>query len=227
VKIHALVEGPSERAFLEPWARRLLRTHEVVVYPHQGKGTLPADLARTPDRVNRALLHQLPAKLRAFSESLDPETERVLVLVDADDDSCEDLNREITRAARELAPRLTVLVRIAIEETEAFYLGDLRALGLVFPDADLELARAYEPDSVCGTWEYFGRVVHDGGGNKVSWAGAMGPRLTIVAAHSRSPSFRALCRGLRTLVSATPAPRRRRRYVHVARKRLDRSRRRS
>jgi hypothetical protein len=219
VKIHALVEGPSERAFLEPWARRLLRAHEIVVYPHQGKGTLPADLARPPDRDNRALLHQLPAKLRAFSESLDPETERVLVLVDADDDRCEDLNRDITRAARELAPRLTVLVRVAIEETEAFYLGDLRALGLVFPDADLQLARAYEPDSICATWEYFGRVVHDGGGNKVAWAEALGPRLTVVPARSRSPSFRALCRGLRKLVAAPPTPKRRRRYVHIARKR--------
>jgi len=153
VKIHALVEGPSERAFLEPWARRLLRAHEIVVYPHQGKGALPADTTRPPDRYNRALLHQLPAKLRAFAESLDPETERVLVLVDADDDSCEELNRDITRVARELAPGLTVLVRIAIEETEALYLGDLNAIERVFPDADLALARAYVADSICDTWE--------------------------------------------------------------------------
>jgi hypothetical protein len=219
VKIHALVEGPSERAFLESWARRLLPGHDIVVYPHQGKGVLPSDLARPPDRHNRALLHQLPAKLRAFAESLDPETERVLVLVDADDDSCVDLNRDINRAAQQLAPGISVLVRVAIEETEAFYLGDLRALALAFPGADMDLARAYEADSICATAEYFGRVVNDGGSNKVAWAEAMGPRVTVVAARSRSPSFRALCRGLRRLVAAPPTAKRRRRHVHVARKR--------
>jgi hypothetical protein len=217
VRLHVLVEGPSEQAFMSRWARRLLRDHSVKVYPHQGKGTLPTDLGARPNPRNRALLHQLPAKLRAFANALDAKTEKVLVLVDADDDNCARLTRSISEAARRIAPALEVLVRVAIEETEAFYLGDLNALKRAFPDADMARARAYAPDSVCGTWELFGAIVHDGGGNKVAWAEAMGARVTTVAAKSRSPSFRALHRGLLRLVSSLkPASRARRKYAHRA-----------
>ena len=200
MNIHALVEGPSERAFIEPWARRFLTGHSIKVYPHQGKGTLPSDLAKPPDPKNRGLLHQLPAKLRAFASSLNPDTDRVLVLVDADNDDCVTLTRSLRKAIDQLAPGLRVAVRIAIEETEAFYLGDQRALRAAFPSANLDLARTYEPDSICGTWELFGRVIGDGGGNKVAWAEAMGTRLTVVPARNRSPSFRALCRELKRLL---------------------------
>ncbi len=133
MNIHALVEGPSERAFLELWARRLLQGHSIKVYPHQGKGALPADPFASPDPKNRALLHQLPSKLRAFADSLNPETDRVVVIVDADGDDCVALTREIVRAIDQFAPRLLVAVRIAIEETEAFYLGDQHALRGPFP----------------------------------------------------------------------------------------------
>ena len=215
MNIHALVEGPSERAFLELWARRLLQGHSIKVYPHQGKGALPADPFASPDPKNRALLHQLPSKLRAFADSLNPETDRVVVIVDADGDDCVALTREIVRAIDQFAPRLLVAVRIAIEETEAFYLGDQHALRAAFPDSDLELVRNYEPDSICGTWELFGRVIGDSGGNKVAWAEAMGRRLTVVPARNRSPSFRALCRALRHLATPPPEPtKRRKRYVH-------------
>lgn len=102
------------------------------------------------------------------------------------------------------------------EELETFYLGDLAALRRVFPDHDAELARAFTPDSVCGTAEYFGRVVGDGGLNKVHWAERMGPKLTISAQRSRSPSFRALVTGLLRFTAEAEKPRRERAWRHVA-----------
>ncbi len=208
--IHMLVEGPSERALLERWSRRLLSGANVRIHPHQGKGSLPDDLSGPPLAGRRGLLDQLPATLRAYSSTLDPQEDGVVVLLDADDDDPSALEASILAAAESVAPGLRVVVRVAVEETEAFYLGDLHGLERAYPEADMEKARAYQPDSICGTWELFGEIVGDGGGNKVAWATAMAPALTTVAARSRSPSFKRLLAALKVLFPVRRARRVRR-----------------
>lgn len=217
--IHVLVEGASERAFLDRWAPRLLPGQNVRVHPHQGKGSLPRDVNASPNPRMRGLLDQLPAKLRGLAAALDRDLDAVLVLLDADDDSAEALAGDIKDVAGRCAPQLRVSVSVATEEMEAFYLGDLRALQHAYPAADLTTARAYVPDSICGTWELFGRVVGDGGGNKVTWAEAMGPHVTTQPAQSRSPSFRCLIHEMNALLPMPPAQQRKRRYRHRARAR--------
>lgn len=220
--IHILVEGPSEHELLAVWLTRLRLAAgvSVRVHPHQGKGALPRDLAARPDPRRRGLLDQLPAKLRGLENAAN-SMDSVVVLVDVDDDDCAALGSSIANAVRQCAPRLQVEVRLAVEETEAFYLGDLRGIKRAFPRANMALARDFTPDSICGTWEYFGRVVDDPGGNKVAWAGAMGPVLTTNPTKSRSPSFRALVRALRRLEkwtvreSGASTPRKRK-WRHIA-----------
>ncbi len=216
--IHVLVEGPSERAFLEPWSKRFLKGALLKVHPHQGKGKLPSDLEATPNPKQRGLLDQLPAKLRAFASSANQLV--VLVLVDADADDCVALKESIVEAVKTCAPKLRVVVRIAVEETEAFYLGDLAGLRLGFPGFDAKQAARYVPDSICDTWEFFGRVVGDGGENKVGWAETMGPVLTTTPSKSRSPSFRALCVGLRRLAAPPKRqPNARKKWHHTSKAR--------
>jgi hypothetical protein len=200
VKVHVLVEGRSEQIFLERWAPRAFRHHEFVVHPHQGKGSLPRAPDAQPSPRARGLLDLLPATLRAYAASLDPTREAVLVLIDADSDDCRDLKQRVAAVAERAAPELRVVVRIAVEETEAFYLGDLAGLKQAFPSADLKRAREYANDSICGTAEVFDAVVGDGGMNKVYWAERMGSTLTIQPSQNLSPSFRALHAGLNRLV---------------------------
>ena len=219
--IHVLVEGPSERAFLEPWCARLLKGHPVRVHPHRGKGSLPKAPGEPPDPERQGLLDQLPAKLRGFADSLDPKSDSVVVLVDADDEVPADLMRRLAKTAADYGPSLNVVVRLAVEEMEAFYFGDLRALEKAFPDADMKAAREYKPDSICETWELFGRIVHDGGGNKVAWADAMSKYVTTQARASRSPSFRDLLTSLAALVPASPSRNKVRPYRHPPRKPRD------
>jgi hypothetical protein len=213
--IHVLVEGPSDQDFLDRGAKRLLKDVPFRVHPHQGKGALPAAGARAapPDPKRRGLLDQLPAKLRGYASSLDHDQDGVLVLVDADDDDQGELRSEIAALLAE-NPSVRGAVTLAVEETEAFYLGDLRALEKAFPEANMVAARAYVPDSICGTWELFGRIVGDGGDNKRSWAEAMGPVVTTQPARSQSPSFRALVSALLRLKPRPAAAAKRRPYRH-------------
>lgn len=128
------------------------------------------------------------------------------MLVDADDDDCTALRAAIEQTAQTCSPKLRVVARIAIEETEAFYLGDLRALKRAFPDADMDRARNYEPDSICGTWELLGEIVNDDSGDKVGWAEKMSRTITTSPGLSRSRSFRALIRALRRLAAPAVKP---------------------
>jgi len=211
MKVYVLVEGPSEKALLDRWAPRAFPGHQFLLRPHQGKGSLSRG---RPDPQRRGLLDLLPATLRGIASTNAPD-EAVLVLVDADDEDCRALKQRLVALAKRECPQLRVVFRIAVEETEAFYFGDLRALQAAFPDADLERARGFEPDSTPpnGTAELFAEVVGDGTPRKVDWAERMGDRLTTRPGESRSPSFQALHAGIAKLVAA-PRPAKRKPKKH-------------
>jgi hypothetical protein len=194
-----LVEGPSEEALVRGWLPRLLPRHAFTLIRHRGKGKLPGDALKVPDARREGLLDQLPAKLRAYGRSLDPATDRVVVLVDLDDDDCINLKRRLVALLDHCDPSPAVLFRIAIEETEAFYLGDLRAIQEAFPHAKIRRMKGYEQDSICGTWELFQRVVDARSEDKVGWAERISSHLSTEwrgRDANRSNSFQQLCRGL-------------------------------
>jgi hypothetical protein len=199
--IHVLVEGASEKALLDAFLPRFQPSHKHTVHAHQGKGSLPAP-GGVDDPKRRGLLDQLPAKLRAFGRTLDPSAERVLVLVDADSDGCEVLKARIDQVVRACRPPPTAMVRIAVEETEAFYLGDKRAIRAAFGRVRRAPYEAYVQDSICGTWEVFQAVIAAPYGAKVRWAEQIGPHLSVAESgrhRNRSPSFHQLCLALRRL----------------------------
>lgn len=202
MRIHVLVEGPSEVALLGPWLKRFQPRHTHIVIPHQGKGSLPGNPSEPPDPKKRGLLDQLPAKLRAFGAGLDPATDRVLVLVDADDDDCRDLKRRLTMLLESCKPAPVAKFRIAVEETEAFYLGDKPAMQGAFGKLALTPYQSYRQDSVCGTWEVFAKVIRATREDKVGWARSMSATLGTTykgGRANRSPSFRAFCSALQEL----------------------------
>lgn len=195
MRLNVLVEGPSEEALLSCLLPRLLPRHTFDIIKHQGKGRLRS----SPRTTERGLLDQLLPKLRAYGRSLNPSVDRVLVLVDADNDDCRELKRRLTRALARIHPQPTALFRIAVEETEAFYLGDRDAIRRAFPRANLGRLRGYVQDSVCGTWELFREVVGATDEDKVAWAQAMAPVLSVDPNGNASPSFRQFRRACREL----------------------------
>jgi hypothetical protein len=199
--IHVLVEGASEKALLEGFLPRFQPRHSHTVHAHQGKGNLPVP-GIPVDQRHRGLLDQLPAKLRAFGKSLSPAVELVLVLVDADSDGCEELKARIVAVLDACDPRPTTMIRVAVEETEAFYLGDKRAIHKAFGTVRRAPYSTYGQDSVCGTWEVFQAVIGAPYDAKVRWAEKIAPHLSIAVSgkhRNRSPSFRQLCAALQML----------------------------
>ena len=52
---------------------------------------------------------------------------------------------------------------IAVEEMEAWLLGDRNAVLKAYPSAKTSLLNDYEQDSICGTWEKLAGAVYPGG----------------------------------------------------------------
>jgi len=203
VRIHVLVEGLAEEVLLKAWLPRFLPQHSFRLITHRGKGRLPGDPRQSPPPHREGLLDQLPAKLRAYGKSLDPATDRVLVLVDLDDDDCHDLKRRLLAVLGTCDPEPVVLFRIAIEETEAFYLGDAKAIRQAFPRANLaRIRREYVQDGICGTWEFFQKVIGARTEDKPGWAERIAPHLGADwrgRNANASPSFQHFCIALRRL----------------------------
>jgi len=88
----------------------------------------------------------------------------------------------------------------AIEEGEAWFLGDLPALKAAYPKFKAAVLNSYVNDSVCGTWEKLADAVYPGGAlalsgkgwqavgaEKSKWAEAISPHMDIE--NNQSPSF--------------------------------------
>lgn len=166
----------------------------------------------------RRLLAKLPERLRGYASWL-PTDWRIVVVLDADSDDCRALKARLEHAATSVglftktAPGLrggfTVLNRLAVEELEAWFFGDVAALRSVYPRLPATLASksAYrDPDAVRGgTWEALERVLqaagyYPSGLPKIAAAGqiaaAMDPGV------NRSGSFRCFVDGLRALCAS-------------------------
>ena len=208
MRLHILVEGSAEESFLNEWMPRFLPSHHTfTTIVHRGKGKLSEVAEVDPKR--QGLLDQLPAKLRAYSKCLNSDTDRVLVLIDADDEPCKELKARLMRCHGRNAPNLTALFRIAIEETEAFFLGDRKAIKRAFPKAKLHKLDHYVQDSVVGTWELFREVIgyRPDFEDKPGWASLMGHEMSTdhETDANKSPSFKQFCRGILMLCGEATA----------------------
>ena len=211
--LEILVEGQSDCTALEPILSKILgpysSLHTWRIHKHRGLGELPPDPNATPDPRNPTLLHNLPASLRAYGRTLSAD-QAVVVLLDLDQRDCVELKGELVAVLGHCDPKPKALFRIAIEELEAWFLGDREALLMAYPSARTELLDSYVQDSVCGTWELLADIVYPGGcralkartryasaEQKRLWARDIAPRLD--PHRNRSHSFRVFRDGIRRL----------------------------
>jgi len=202
--IEFLVEEPSAEAALDVLLPRLVgRDVGYQIHPHEGK---------------KDLLDRLPSKLRAYSKWI-PADWRLVVLVDLDGDDCRKLKRQLETAAQTANLKtksrakgrqtFQVLNRIAIEELEAWFFGDVAALCVAYPGVPQTLGEKKgfrDADGIKGgTWERLEAVLQKAGYFRGGLAKIEAARR--IAEHmdpgrNRSRSFHVFRDGLKAIVAS-------------------------
>lgn len=194
--IEVLVEGSSDvPAIREVLTRRFSLTEDMHfrIHPHAGRGNLPHKVLKTPELQNRSLLYQLPSKLRGFGKYLTKD-QWVLVVVDADDTPSDELLCDLHEMLQKLPTAPRVLFRIAIEETESWFIADTAAVKNAYPKANVTALKKITPDSICGAWEQLAEAIQAKGREKTVWAQNIAPHLNLDDPYS--PSLKNLIDGI-------------------------------
>ncbi len=208
-----LVEDRSGSIALEHVLKKILGANNAVhswrLHPYRGIGRVPKDLRSGKDPRKRLLLDRLPRILQGYGRSLgDVGPSAVLVVVDSDARDCRAFKRELLDVLDACNPRPRTLFRIAVEESEAWLLGDRDAVKAAYPGARDSVLDRYVQDSRCGTWEVLADAIHPGGAAslgkwpasgqaKCEWAEKIAPRMDVD--HNRSRSFQVFRDGVRRL----------------------------
>ena len=209
-----LVEDASGKIALESILGKILgpsgQDHSYRIISYKGVGRIPKDLRGTSDPQKRILLDRLPKLLRGYGKRLQDFPSAVVVVVDLDAKNCRTFKQEMLDVLNSCNPQPRTLFRIAIEEGEAWLLGDRNAIKTAYPRAKEQVLNTYTQDSICGTWEKLADAVYPGGSQKLKqlgwpytgrakceWAKNIAPHLDMESNQSRS--FQTFRNGIRKL----------------------------
>jgi hypothetical protein len=211
--MEVLVEDGSGAKLIETLLPALIGVHGSPhtwrVHPYRGLGRLPGGLSTKADPAKRALLVQLPRLLAGYGKT--PGIDAVVVVLDSDKRDCRIFLKELRGLLNQCRPTPNAMFRLAIEEMEAWLLGDRNALLAAYPRAKRNVLAGYSQDAVCGTWELLADAIHPGGSADIraagwplpgqikhEWVEKIGPRMNVE--DNQSPSFCKFRDGVRRLL---------------------------
>ena len=200
-----LVEDQSGKRMLDILIPKIIGgQHTFRVIDYRETGHIPRNLASSTDARNRLLLDQLPRLLRGYGNTFanypDNYPAAVILVCDLDNRCLKVFREELFTALDACNPKPETRFCIAIEEGEAWLLGDISAIRIAYPNAKDNLLNRYENDSICGTWECLADAVSQGGANRLGnegwksvgreksvWAERIAPHMNVET--NTSPSF--------------------------------------
>ncbi len=200
-----LVEGASDKKALQILIPKIIGDQDTCdIRSYRGRGDIPRNLTDPVAARNKLLLNNLPGRLRAYGKTYAgyPANYRaaVIVVCDLDDKCLKKFRRELLDVLDSCNPKPATRFCIAIEEGEAWLLGDIPAIKAAYPRAKDHLLNRYKNDSICGTWELLADAVFAGGSaelreigwqavgrEKYKWAEKIAPHMDVDA--NKSPSF--------------------------------------
>lgn len=162
------------------------------------------------------LLTDLPLFLKAFDKRLKGIEACIVIVLDNDTRDTHQFEQELKLQALKAKITIDHTFCIAVEEMEAWLLGDENALLLAYPLARTSKYKEYVQDSICGTWEILADIVFKGGIKmfrkacptyreigkyKAEWAERIGGHLDLN--HNRSLSFQHFIQELRSRIAVT------------------------
>lgn len=211
-----LVEDQSGKKMLEILVPKIIgNEHSCRIIAYKGIGRIPRNLKGSSDPSKRILLDQLPKLLKGYGNtfaSYTPDYHAVVILVcDLDDKCMKAFREELCGILQTCDPQPETRFCIAIEEGEAWFLGDIPAVKKAYPRSKDSILKSYNNDSICGTWEKLADSIYPGGSQKLSaqgwqqvgaekstWAKNITPYMDVE--NNNSPSFCYLRQKLRELV---------------------------
>ena len=205
-----LTEDQSSRIAMDVLIPKLLSDKITYrIHSYKGIGRIPKGLRPKSDASKRILLDQLPKILRGYGRN--PYCGNIVIVCDLDDNDKQQFLSELHGILGVCDPKPSTLFCLAIEEFEAWYLGDLNAIRTAYPQAKNTVLNSYINDSICGTWELLADAVYKGdhllllkkgwqavGEQKSIWAKTISP--FMIVENNISPSFMEMCSQLRSVV---------------------------
>ena len=205
------VEDQSGKKALEVLVPNIIAdSHTFKIIDFRGIGHIPKRLTSSTHIRTRLLLNQLPGLLRAYGKTYANFPAAVIVVCDLDDNCLKTFRQELLAVLHACNPRPSTRFCIAIEEGEAWLLGDMPAIRAAYPQARDAVLNSYTNDSICGTWELLADAVFAGGSSalvrrggravgreKSVWATKIPPLMDVEK--NASPSFRYFREKLRAL----------------------------
>ena len=198
-----LVEDLSGKKALDILIPKIIGDqHTFRVIEYRGIGHIPKNLKSSTDASKRILLDQLLRLLRGYGKTFAGYPENfpaaVIVVCDLDDKCLKAFRQELFRVLNACSPRPETRFCIAIEEGEAWLLGDIPAIKTAYPNAKNNVLNGYTNDAICGTWELLADAIFQGGATglknrravgreKSIWATNIAPHMNVEA--NNSPSF--------------------------------------
>lgn len=200
-----LSEDLSGKKALDILVPKIIGTdHTFKVFSYKGIGKIPKGLNYTKNVKARILLDQLPRILRGYGKTFSKQKEyfpAVLIIVCDLDDNCPiDFKYSLESILNMCVPKPDTFFCFAIEEGEAWLLGDFAAIKAAYPKCDNSILGKYSNDSICGTWELLADAIYPGGSSnlkrkgwcsigeeKSAWATKICPHMDVQA--NLSPSF--------------------------------------
>jgi len=196
--IEVLVEDKSGAKLVEILMPHVIgEPHTWRIHPYKGIGQIPRELTSHSDPAKRALLNRLPNLLGGYGKT--PGIDAVVVVLDNDRRNCKEFLAELNSILMRCSPAPRTLFGLAIEEMEAWFLGDQQALLAAYPRAKRNVLSRYQQDSICSTWELLADAVYPGGYAAIrkagwplpgqikhEWAEKIGPHMDVEinASHS-------------------------------------------
>ena len=200
-----LVEDQSGKKMLDTLLPKIIGgQHTFRVIDYRGTGHIPRNLTSSTDARNRLLLNQLPRLLKGYGNTFANSSANysavVILVCDLDDKCLKVFREELFTVLNACNPKPETRFCIAIEEGEAWLLGDLPAIKVAYPNAKDNILNRYDNDSICGTWELLADAVSQGGSSalikrggqavgieKSVWAEHITPHMNVET--NTSPSF--------------------------------------
>ncbi len=186
-----LIEDKSGAKMLEilvpKMINREINTYNIHAYG--GIGSIPKDGTKTSDVKKQALLNDLPKILTGFGKSFKNFDYCVIVICDLDNrdlTTFKDNLQDLLNSCKNKPPHTAFC--FAIEEGEAWLLGDMNAIETAYPNVKKPILKSYVQDSICGTWELLNKAINQSDYPKKSeWAEKITPHMLID--NNKSPSF--------------------------------------